>query len=537
MKSIRLQILIVLLITNSAFAQPKTFDITAYGALGDGHTLNTMSIQKAIDAAALKNGGKVLVPAGNFVTGTFELRSGIELHLAKGAVLSGSIKRSDYEGFSPLALIFAKHQNNISITGDGVIDGRGGELVQDIIKQLEQVALNDPSLKGKRPREANRPYILYFEECNAMKVKGITLKNAATWVQNYNGCSNLLIDSIRVESTAYWNNDGIDIVDCKDVKISNCYINASDDAICLKSERRDRLCENVYVENCMLRSSANAFKLGTACFGGFKNIAAKNLTVFDTYRSAIAIEAVDGGVIDNIDVRNITATNTGNAILIRLGHRNKDTVNSQLRNVHIANVKVEVPKGKPDKGYPIEGPLLKYPPGFSKPPAGIVESVSPWNHSSVDSTAIVYEHNVFPSSITGLPGNLVENVVLENIEIIYEGGASKEKAYFPLDSLHIITEAITAYPEFSMFGELPAWGFFVRHVNGISMKNVTLRYKESDFRTPMIFDDVKNLQLENIKIPAAVSPPVIVLNNVADPVIKEVSMPYELNTGIWTQMK
>jgi parallel beta-helix repeat protein len=155
-------------------------------------------------------------------------------------------------------------------------------------------------------------------------MKNIHLQNAATWVQNYKECSNVEIDSVHVFSNTFWNNDGIDLVDCKNARVTNCVINAADDGICLKSENRNSYCENIYVANCKVRSSASAIKFGTASYGGFKKIVIKDIEVYDTYRSAIAIEVVDGGVVDDVQVSNIRAVNTGNAIFIRLGHRNKD---------------------------------------------------------------------------------------------------------------------------------------------------------------------------------------------------------------------
>ena len=124
------------------------------------------------------------------------------------------------------------------------------------------------------------------------------------------------MDSVHVDSNTFLNNDGTDIVDCDDVKITNCFINVADDGICLKSQDRNRRCQNIYMANCRVRSSAGAVKLGTASGGGFRNIMIKNIEVYDTYRSAIAIESVDGGVLEDIEVEHINAVNTGNAIFI-----------------------------------------------------------------------------------------------------------------------------------------------------------------------------------------------------------------------------
>jgi hypothetical protein len=255
--------------------------------------------------------------------------------------------------------------------------------------------------------------------------------------------------------------------------------------------------------------------------------------VYDTYRSAIAIETVDGGIMEDIDVRNINAVNTGNAVFIRLGHRNKDSVYSRMKNIYIGNIKVKVPKEKPDKGYPMEGPELRYP-QKSKVDTMINAGVSPWNFA-IDTSTTPYPHNVFPSSITGITGHDVENVTLENIEIIYEGGASKEVNYFSVDSLQNITEAISSYPEFSMFGELPAWGFYVRHVKGLTMKNIKLTSVNPDFRVACIFDDVEKLKMDGISIKANQTSPVMILNKVKNHSFSKLQLPMQGSNAIKVQ--
>jgi parallel beta-helix repeat protein len=425
----------------------------------------------------------------------------------------------------------ADGQRNISITGKGLIDGQCDLLINDIYIKLRSGELYDDEWKEfnpwhqRRPSEKNRPRMIQFTDCDRIMVKNIRLQNSTAWVQDYKNCSNIIIDSIHVFSNTFWNNDGIDLTDCKNARITNCLINAADDGICLKSSDRNSRCENIYIANCKVRSSASAVKFGTASWGGFKKITVRNIEVYDTYRSAIAIETVDGGLLEDIDVRNITAVNTGNAIFIRLGHRNKDSVYSRLRNVYIANVKVKVPNEKPDRGYPMEGPELRYPPKYKVDTSVKYESVSPWNNSGVDSSAVPYPHNVFPSSITGIPGHYVENVTLENIEIIYEGGASKTVNHFPVDSLQNVTEATSSYPEFSMFGELPAWGFYVRHVKGLTMRNSKLTSIKPDFRVACVFDDVEKLKLDGFTVTANQNPPVIILNSVKNYLLNKLQLP------------
>lgn len=527
-----------ILFSLAASAQ-KEFNIINYGAKPDGVTNNVDAIQKAIDDASTEGGGKVLIPAGRFLSGVIHLKSNVELNFDKEAVLFASANRADYGAdMKASAFIVAENVKNISITGKGLIDGQCDLLMVDIYKKLRAGKLYDSEWKEfnawhqRRPAEANRPKIIEFKTCMGITLKNIHLQNSTCWVQKYKNCSDILLDSVYVSSNSFWNNDGIDLVDCKNARVTNCIINSADDGICLKSEDRSKICENIFVSDCKVRSSASAVKIGTASEGGFKNIVVRNIEVYDTYRSAIAIEAVDGGLVQNIEVKNIHAVNTGNAIFIRLGHRNKDGVYSKLRNVVIANVKVQVPKGKPDKGYPMEGPELRYPPDHKFDTAATYESVSPWNNPGYDTTAIPYPHNIFPSSITGLPGHYVETIKLENIEIIYEGSASKEVNYFPIDSIHSITEAETAYPEFSIFGELPAWGLYVRHVKGLTLKNVQLKFINEDFRAACIFDDVEGLNLTNLSIPTYNQFPVIVLSKVKGKNLNQLKLPLTASKAI-----
>jgi len=154
--------------------------------------------------------------------------------------------------------------------------------------------------------------------------------------------------------------------------------------------------------------------------------------------------------------------------------------------VRISNVKVTVPSGKPDKGYEEEGPILRYP------------------------------HNVFPSTISGIPGHPVEDVTIENIEVIFDGGGNAQVASLPIDSLAKIPEQIAEYPEFSMFGELPACAFYVRHVNGLKLKNISVKAKTNDYRPAYVFENVAGLDLENIKIEEDDSDPQVILKQVSN---------------------
>ena len=516
-------ILSLLLYAASGFSSEKDKIITSFGAKADGVTNNAASIQKAIDEASAAGGGRVIVPPGLFMTGTLFLKSGVDLHLELGSCLLGSDKTNDY-ATGRKSLITANNQNKISISGTGIIDGQGQELMLDIFKKLRSGELKEDTIwLVKRPGVA-RALVLYFRSCSEVKVTGVTLKNASNWVQDYRECTDVLIDRIKVQSTAYWNNDGLDVTDSKRVKITNCFINASDDGICLKSENPKSFCEDIFIDSCTVRSSANGFKLGTSNIGGFRNIRVRNLTVFDTYRSAIALESVDGGFMENIDIRNVVAKNTGNAIFIRRGHRNTTGKVGTLKGVYIANVKAEIPLYKPDQGYPIEGPPDHLNPGVDKMPK------RPSHFHIYGHPFLPY--NLVPSSIVGVLGYPVQDVKLENIEITYGGKASKEIAHIPLDDIGTVPENEAGYPEFSMFGELPAWGFYLRHAEGIKMINVKISYREDDFRPAMVMDDVKGVDMDGVAIPAAIEMPVIFLNNTSGVTFKNLKLPVSEEKGV-----
>ena len=493
--------LIIFLFFNASLPSKRTFNIMDYGAVADGITINTQSIQKTIDACMEQGGGQVIVPKGMFLTGSIYLKKGVELHITEGGVLLGSTKHRDYKNENPYewyALIMANAQSNIAITGKGIIDGQGRALAQDVIQLWRAGAFPgsqvwDEKLREKnRPNERFRPQLILFQECQNIKIKDITLKNSTSWVQTYANCTDLTIEKIRVESTAYWNNDGIDIVDSKNVVIRDCFINAADDAICLKSFDTKSGCENILIERCTMRSSASALKLGTSSYGGFRKIKARQLTIYDTYRSAIALECVDGGVMEDIEISHVIAKNTGNAIFIKLGHRIPSRPIGRVENIRISHVEADIPNTKPDKGYELEGPL---------------DTIS---------------YNLLPSSIVGLPNYPIKNIHLNDIHITYGGGGTRDTAYASLDSLHTIREQAREYPEFSMFGELPAWAFYMRHTEGVVIKNVTVRLKEKDYRPAFVLDDVKKIILHNIKITEGGSVPSLILKDVKEPILKKV---------------
>jgi len=469
MKKLRLIVLSLALFSGfQLFAED--YNASVFGIKSNGTTLNTTAIQKAIDFIHEKGGGHLTFYVGRYLTGTIELKSDVHIVLKEGAILVGSTNIYDYNIESPYrALVFAKNAENISITGMGVIDGQGRDLAYNAIDQVHKGILND-NLSNDRVGSF-RPKDICFRECKNVEIDGITIKNAADWVQMYDQCENLKINNITVDSKAFWNNDGLDIVDCKNVTLTNSFIDATDDAICFKSHDVTKMCENVEVRNCVARSSANGIKFGTVTRGGYKHFRIINNKVYDTFRTAIAIETPDGGEISDILVDSLYAYNTGNAIFLRIGTRwNKGKVGS-MSDITIQNMYAEIPAGKPDAGYEYEGPVEDNP------------------------------RNISPSVIAGLPGMDISNVTLKNIEIVYPGGSNPNYAYRGIKSadLDSIPEMAEKYPEFSQWKELPAWGFFVRHAKNLKFENVKLTAKAKEYRPAIVLDDVQGAVFSGMK--------------------------------------
>lgn len=462
-------LLLAFLLSFSANLCAKDYNASMFGIKSNGTTLNTTSIQKGIDFVSENGGGRLVFYVGRYLTGTIHLKSNVTIQLEEGAILVGSTNPFDYEFMSNwTALVFAHDQTNIGITGKGVIDGQGFTVANNLVDLIHKGVVKDP-LKYDRPWEGRRPMNIYFRGCRNVFINGITLKDPGSWNQTYDQCKNLRVDRITVDSKSYWNNDGIDIVDCDSVSVTNSYFDSADDGICLKSHSADFICQNVYIHNNTIRTSANGIKFGTASLGGFRNVRIINNLVFDTYRSAITFAAVDGGIVENITVDSLRSINTGNVIFLRIGERRAGK-KGKMSNITISNVYAEVPATKPDAGYNYEGPVEDLP------------------------------RNISPSSIVGMPDALIENVKLKNIEIHYPGGGNPAYAKVGLDELEKVPEMAASYPEFSMFKELPAWGFYIRHAKDLTFENVSLTCGKKDYRTAIVLDDVTGAKIKTLKI-------------------------------------
>ena len=441
-------------------------------------------LQSLIDEVSLKGGGRIVFPKGEYPTGQLELKSGVELHLEEGAVILGSTSPYDYHQVdtrptagderndkSQLGLIVAKNAHHIAITGKGTIDGQGMELALTIDSLHHKGELVDAhyNVRRQRPSELVRPTLFNFVDCQDVRVEDVRLRNSAGWGVSFHQCCDMTLRGLDILNRAYWNNDGIDLTDCKRVLVEHCNVNSADDGICLKSYDPDSGNDSITIRHCEIRSSASAIKFGSASWGGFRHIRISDIRVFDTFRSALAIESVDGAIIENVKADDIIAQNTGNALFIRLGQRTGNR-KGVVKDIHISNLTAQIPFGRPDIDYDLRGPEVDY------------------------------FHNIHPAPICGIPGNCIEDVTLEHIQITYPGRATKGMAYIPLWRKGDVPEQIQKYPEFTMFGELPSWGLYLRHIRNIKLKDIQLKLVGEDFRPAIVDEDVEGLTTDRIQL-------------------------------------
>jgi polygalacturonase len=454
----------------TAYGQ-KDYNASLFGIKSNGTTLNTTSIQKAIDYVSENGGGTLHFYVGRYLTGTVLLKSNVIVHLHEGAILLGSTNPYDYQPVAGAPTLVGAYQaDNIAVIGQGVIDGQGRELAYNYLDQMQK-GIIPGNTRFDRP--GYRSKAVYLRECSNVIFKNVTIKNGGDWTFVPDKCENMLVDSVTVIGHAFWNNDGIDIVDCRNFKLLNSFIDAADDAICFKSHDAKAANENVEVRNCVARSSASAIKFGTVSSGGYKNIRIVNNKVYNTHRSAITIAIPDGGYADNILVDSLYAYNTSNAIYLRIGARNTNRPAGTLKNVTIQNMYCEIPADKADTDYPYEGPVEDNP------------------------------RNISPASIVGLEGGHdIENVTLRNIHLDYPGGGNVHYAFCSLkpSDLDSIPEMHRSYPEFSQFGELPAWAFWVRHAKNVVFENVTVTAKERDYRPAIVLQQVDGVTLKGVTV-------------------------------------
>ena len=293
------------------------FDILVYGAVADGVTDNAPAIQKAVDAAAAAGGGRVVVPAGRFLSGSVMLRSNVDLHLQSGAVLLSSLRPEDIkpfrsadadddmDGWNGGFFLGACGEHNVTISGPGTIDGQGDKVFFDH---------NEDNGFHECPKVCAdfRPRMMLFENITDFTVRDVTLKDAAFWTLHMAGCKRVRIQDIRIlNDDRGANNDGIDPDCCQDVVISGCIVRTGDDAIVVKATgpmtRRYGPSRNITITNCVLHSRDSALKIGTETWGNIQNVTFGDCVVDDCSR-AVGIWVRDGGTVENIRVHHLVGS-------------------------------------------------------------------------------------------------------------------------------------------------------------------------------------------------------------------------------------
>ena len=434
--------LICIFASGSVFGAETVYDVRDYGAKPDGKTLCTKSIQRAIDRCAKAGGGIVYLGRGTFLSGTIYMKSGVTLKLDAACTLLGSKNLKDYP---ETVQAFRSYTDNY--TNKSLIYG----------EKLDRIAITGSGIIDGQGASFEgpymvRPYMIRFIQCSNVTVKDVTIKNSPMWVQHYLACDDVRISGITVRSLVNHNNDGIDIDSCERVVISDCNILSGDDAIVLKSTSA-RVCKNVTVSNCVLSTRCNALKMGTESNGGFENIVITGCSIYDTRLAAVALEIVDGGTMDRIVVSNITMNKIGAPIFVRLGNRAR--------------------------------PFKK---DMDKPGIGIMRNIT---ISNIEATGA----NATGCAISGLPQAKIENITLSNIRLSFAGGGTKE------DADRAIPEKPDAYPEYSMFGKLPAYGLYCRHVKGLKLLNVQLQLADTDQRHGLVMEDVEDALIDDLSGP------------------------------------
>ncbi|MEX0324037.1 MAG: glycoside hydrolase family 28 protein [Puniceicoccaceae bacterium] len=328
-----------------------TYCITDFGAVADGKTNNSSSIQRAIDTCSEKGGGRVSIPSeGIFVSGTIQLKKGVDLHLEDGAVLQASREPCDYAsarlageygGNSGGFLIQAEDADHISLTGHGTIDGQADAFMAgwsaDAGKHIRQ------------PKEF-RPRVIGLFGCHRINIRGITIRDAAQWTCHLTGCEDVVIHGITIRNALDIPNcDGIDPDHCRNVHISDCHIEAGDDGIVIKTTREYTQygpSENITIKGCTIISTSSAIKIGSESADDIRDIIVSGCIVKRSNRG-LAIQLRDAGNVENVIFSNcIVETRAfhkkywgnGEAIYITAANRHEDKPFGRIRNVVCQNI-------------------------------------------------------------------------------------------------------------------------------------------------------------------------------------------------------
>ena len=462
--------------------RPAIFDPRSFGAVGDGRTKDTNSVQRAIDACTASGGGVVYLAPGTYLCGTVVLKSNVPLYLEAGAVLLGSRDINDYE---PKHLIYASGAQNVGLAGPGKIDGQGSAFWVHVDRPpVPENQLWSDAIHLDWTRKKVASPMVEFQSCTDVRITDVFLCNSPGWTLRPFNCDRVQIRGITINNLVYSpNSDGIDPTGCQDLVISDCIIETGDDAICLKSESLNgtpaRLSRNIVITNCILTGCCNGFKFGTPTYGGFENITFSNSVIYNDdvplssrVIAGIQLSVVDGGWVDGVVISGIQMRRVRAPICLRRGTRNMDNITPQngMRGIIIDGL-----------------------------------------HAT---------DAILTSSITGLPGLHVEDVRLSDVRIATVMPGKPEWVAHP------VPEVPADYPQSRMFGWLPASGLYVRHVHGLSLRDVSFSAPADEWRPTLAFDDVRDLRCSGLQsTPTINGEPMVQLGDVNGAWLSETRAP------------
>ncbi len=456
---------------------------TDYGAIADGETLTTESVQKAIDFLAERGGGTLRFTAGKYVLSTVFLKNNITIEIAKDALILGAPSYYDYEQeekieyplyqdashsyFHP-SMFLGINCENVRITGGGEIDMRS--------------VWDEDGVRGEAIRHRGAKCIA-LKECKNIEMSNLVINNVTDLAIYFAGCENVDIYGIKMRVYI----DGISPDNSKNVRIHDCDLETGDDGIVFKSSytlNKLDICKDIHVWNCKVKSRCNAIKFGTETNGGFEDILIENIDVRETRITGISIESVDGAIIDGITIRNVKMTNVNAPIFIYVGKRMRGPDGraiGEIKNVTLENIKATGPYE------PYEVIAYNY---FSYKANDFYQE--PWDFRVSHSEEKKSKEDVWQMScnVCGLKDRPLENITLKNVHLKLDGGVKTYNREVPEDP-------IRNYPEVYVYGRtLPAKGIYFRHIDGLTLDNVTVETYRPDTREDFIFDDVKNREIK-----------------------------------------
>ena len=450
----------------------KIFNVVDFGAVADGVTINTEAVQRAIDACAEQGGGTVLFSCGDFVLSTVFLKSNITIRIDAAAKILGAPSFYDYapqeaidyplyqdasHSYFDHSMFVGRDSENIAITGEGIIDMRSvwdEDNVRDIVHR--------------------GPKCIALVNCRNVEISGLEIYNVTDLAVYFAGCENVEVYGLKMSVYI----DGISPDNSKNVNIHDCDIDCGDDGIVFKSSytlNRLDVCRDITVRDCRVKSRCSAIKFGTETNGGFFNITVENIDIRETRITGIAIESVDGAIIDGLTLKNIKMRNVGAPLFIHLGQRMRGPKGleiGRIRNITLENIVAEGPYE------PWEAIAWNYNSFVSKD-----NLQYPWSMNTERAT------KQFTSNVCGLNGIQLENITLRNVSLTVEGGVQEWQQEVP--------DKAPEYPEVFVYGrELPAKGIFFRHIDGLTLDNVSVESYKDDGREDFVFDNVTNLVIK-----------------------------------------